>query len=106
MKSVYIAYITMGAKLTLLIKISLIGLTCLYATCYIYINLLYISLIATFFTPVINIIKDLLLLAKSTRIDPLDVETPVVNIIEDLLLLVKSYPYRPSSAITLNTLRI
>jgi len=40
--------------------------------------------------PVINIIEDLLLLAASTRIDPLDVETPVINIVEDLLLLVAS----------------
>ena len=40
--------------------------------------------------PVINIIEDLLLLAASTYIDPLDVEIPVINIVEDLLLLVAS----------------
>jgi len=40
--------------------------------------------------PVINIIKDLLSLAASTYIDPLDVETLVINIIEDLLLLAAS----------------
>jgi len=39
---------------------------------------------------VINIIKDLLLLAASTYADPLDIETPVINIIEDLLLLAAS----------------
>jgi hypothetical protein len=39
---------------------------------------------------VINIIKDLLLLAASTYIDPLDIEIPVINIIEDLLLLAAS----------------
>ena len=36
--------------------------------------------------PVVNIIEDLLLLAASTYIDPLDVEIPVINIVEDLLL--------------------
>ena len=77
----------MGAKLTLLIKILPVGLTCLYTIYYIYVNLSRVSLIITFFTPVINIIEDLLLLVKSTRADPLDVETLVVNIIEDLLLL-------------------
>ena len=41
--------------------------------------------------PVVNIIKDLLLLVKNTRIDPLDIETPVINIIEDLLLTVSTY---------------
>jgi len=40
--------------------------------------------------PVVNIIEDLLLLAVSTYIDPLDVETLVINIIEDLLSLVVS----------------
>jgi len=40
--------------------------------------------------PVVNIIKDLLLLAVSTRIDPPDVKIPVINIVEDLLLLVAS----------------
>ena len=37
-----------------------------------------------------NIIEDLLLLAASTYIDPLDIKTPVVNIVEDLLLLAAS----------------
>jgi hypothetical protein len=64
-----------------------IDLACLYIIYYIYINLLRISLIATFFIPVINIIKDLLLLAKSTYTDPLDIKTLVINIIKDLLLL-------------------
>ena len=40
---------------------------------------------------VINIIKDLLLLAASTYIDLLDVKILVVNIIEDLLLAVNTY---------------
>jgi len=40
--------------------------------------------------PVINIIEDLLLLAASTRADPLDVKIPVINIVEDLLSLVAS----------------
>jgi hypothetical protein len=40
--------------------------------------------------PVVNIIKDLLLLVVSTRIDPLDVEIPVINIVEDLPLLAAS----------------
>jgi len=40
--------------------------------------------------PVVNIIKDLLLLAASTYIDPLDIKTLVVNIVEDLLLLAAS----------------
>src|SRR5580692_4877485 len=97
---------TMGTKSTSLIKTSPVGLTCLYTIYYIYINLLRVSLIATFFTLVINIIEDLLLLVKSTRVDPLDVETPVINIIEDLLLLVKSYLYKPSSVTILNTLCI
>ena len=39
---------------------------------------------------VVNIIEDLLLLAASTRADPLDVEIPVINIVEDLLLLTAS----------------
>jgi len=39
---------------------------------------------------VINIIKDLLLLAASTYIDPLDIEIPVINTVEDLLLLAVS----------------
>jgi len=39
---------------------------------------------------VINIIKDLLLLAVSTYIDPLNIEIPVINIIKDLLLLAVS----------------
>jgi hypothetical protein len=38
----------------------------------------------------VNIIEDLLLLAASTCIDPLDIKIPVVNIVEDLLLLVAS----------------
>ena len=96
----------MGIKLTLLIKTSPVGLTCLYTIYYIYINLSRVSLIITFFTPVINIIEDLLLLAESTCTDPLDVETLVINIIEDLLLLAKSYLYRPSSVTTLNILCI
>ena len=33
-----------------------------------------------------NIIEDLLLLAVSTYIDPLDIEILVINIVEDLLL--------------------
>ena len=96
----------MGVKLTLLIKMLPVGLTCLYTTRYIYINLSRVSLIVIFFTPVINTIKDLLLLVKSTRADPLDIETPVINIIEDLLLLAKSYLYRLFSTTTLNTLCI
>jgi hypothetical protein len=40
-------YTTIGIKLTLLIKILSIGLTYLYATRYVYINLLHVSLIAT-----------------------------------------------------------
>jgi len=39
---------------------------------------------------VVNIIKDLLLLAVSTYINPLDIEIPIINIIEDLLLLAVS----------------
>jgi len=39
---------------------------------------------------VISIIEDLLLLAASTYIDPLDVEILVINIIKNLLLLVIS----------------
>jgi hypothetical protein len=80
----------MGAKSTLLIKISPVGLIYLYTTCYIYINLLRVSLIATFFILVVNIIKDLLLLAKSTCVNPLDIEILVINIIEDILLLIVS----------------
>ena len=37
-----------------------------------------------------NIIEDLLLLAASTRTDPLDIEILVANIVEDLLLLAAS----------------
>ena len=37
-----------------------------------------------------NIIEDLLLLAASTYIDPLDIEILVANIVEDLLLLAAS----------------
>ena len=44
----------------------------------------------SFFILVVNIIEDLLLLAVSTYIDPLDVKTPVINIIKDLLLLAVS----------------
>ena len=106
MKSTYISYIIMGVKSTSSIKTLPVGLTCLYTTHYIYINLLRVSLIATFFTLVINTIKNLLLLVKSTHADPLNIKTLVINIIEDLLLLAKSYPYRPSSTTTLNTLRI
>ena len=40
--------------------------------------------------PVINIIEDLLLLAVSTRVDPLDIKTSVRNTVEDLLLLAAS----------------
>ena len=40
--------------------------------------------------PVVNIIEDLLLLAASTYIDPLDVEILVINIVEDLLSLIAS----------------
>jgi hypothetical protein len=39
---------------------------------------------------VVNIIEDLLLLAVSTYIDPLDIEIPVINTVEDLLLLAAS----------------
>jgi len=39
---------------------------------------------------VINIIEDLLLLAVSTHIDPLDIKILVINIIKDLLLLAAS----------------
>ena len=105
-KSAYIGYTTIGAKSTSSIKTSPVGLTYLYAIYYIHVNLSRVSLIATFFTPVINIIEDLLLLAKSTRVDPLDVEILVINIIEDLSLLAESYLCRPSSATTLNTLCI
>jgi hypothetical protein len=69
-KSAYVTYTTIGAKSTLSIKTSPIGLTCLYATHYIHVNLLRVSLIATLYTPVRNIIEDLLLLAASTYIDP------------------------------------
>ena len=72
-KSAYIGYMIMGVKLTLLIKMSLVGLTCLYTTHYIYVNLSRVFLIVTFFTPIINIIEDLLLLVKNTRVDPLDI---------------------------------
>ena len=106
MKSAYIGHTIIGAKSTSSIKTSPVGLTYLYTTRYVHINLLHISLIATFFTPVINTIEDLLLLAKSTRADPLDIETPVINTIENLLLLAESYLYRPSGATTSNTLRI
>ena len=78
----------MDIKSTLLIKTLPIGLICLYTIYYIYINLLRVSLIATFFTPVINIIKDLLLLVKNTYTDPLDIKILVINIIKNLLLLV------------------
>ena len=37
-----------------------------------------------------NTIEDLLLLAVSTYVDPLDIEILVINIIEDLLLLAAS----------------
>ena len=57
---------------------------------YVYINLLYVSLIATFFMLVVNIIEDLLLLAESTCADLLDIKTLVINTIEDLLLLAAS----------------
>jgi len=40
--------------------------------------------------PVVNIIKDLLLLAASTYIDPLNIKILIVNIVEDLLLLAVS----------------
>jgi hypothetical protein len=70
-KSAYVAYTTMGAKSTSSIKTSPVGLTCLYATRYVYVNLSRVSLIATLYTPVGNTIEDLLLLAASTYIDPL-----------------------------------
>jgi len=38
----------------------------------------------------VNTIEDLLLLAVSTYVDPLDIEILVINIIEDLLLLAAS----------------
>ena len=41
--------------------------------------------------PVVNIIKDLLLLAVSTCADPLGIKTPVINIIEDLPLVASTY---------------
>jgi len=37
---------------------------------------------------VVNIIKDLSLLAASTYVDPLDIKTLVANTVEDLPLLV------------------
>jgi hypothetical protein len=80
----------MGAKSTLLIKISPVGLIYLYTTCYIYINLSHVSLIATFFILVVNTIEDLSLLVESTHADPLDIEILVINIIEDILLLIVS----------------
>jgi hypothetical protein len=40
--------------------------------------------------PVVNIIEDLLSLAASTCVDPLDAEIPVINIVEDLLSLAAS----------------
>ena len=40
--------------------------------------------------PVVNIIKDLLLLAASTYTDPLDIEILVINTVEDLLSLAAS----------------
>jgi len=40
--------------------------------------------------PVVNIIEDLLSLAASTYINPLDIEILVINTIEDLLLLAAS----------------
>ena len=43
-----------------------------------------------FFILVVNIIEDLLLLAASTCINPLDIEIPVINIVEDLILLAAS----------------
>jgi len=43
-----------------------------------------------FFILVINIIKDLLLLAVSIYIDLLDIKIPVVNIVKDLLSLAAS----------------
>ena len=45
----------------------------------------------SFFTPVVNIIEDLLLLVVSTYVDSLDIKTLVINIIEDLLLAVNTY---------------
>ena len=91
MKSTYVAYTTMGAKLTSLIKTLPVGLICLYAICYIHINLSRVSLIVTFFMPIINIIEDLLLLVINTYTDPLDVKTPVINIIKDLPLAASTY---------------
>ena len=44
-----------------------------------------------FFTPVVNTIKDLLLLAASTHTDPLNIKILIINIIEDLLLAVNTY---------------
>ena len=41
--------------------------------------------------PVVNIIKDLLLLAESTYVDPLNIKILVINIIEDLLLAASTY---------------
>ena len=44
----------------------------------------------SFFIPVIDIIKDLLLLAASIYADFLDIETPVRNTVEDLSSLAAS----------------
>ena len=41
--------------------------------------------------PVVNIIKDLLLLIVSTCTNPLDIKTLVINIIKDLLLAANTY---------------
>ena len=41
--------------------------------------------------PVVNIIKDLLLLAVSTYADPSDAKTLVINTIEDLPLAVSTH---------------
>ena len=45
----------------------------------------------SFFTLVINIIEELLLLVANTYTDPLDIKTLVINIIKNLPLAVSTY---------------
>jgi len=49
----------------------------------------------SFFTPVINIIKNLLLLAANIYINLLDIKILIKNIVEDLLLLAVSIYINP-----------
>jgi len=44
---------------------------------------------------VVNVIKDLLLLAASTYTDPLNIKILVINIVEDLLLLAANIYINP-----------